>query len=119
MHIDLDTAPGAAQARHGGSDAPVVGLLAVGQVAGVVTRAALAAVALEIRVGEVGADLLGGGPEVIEAILLVGEDVARGDEDGVGGDALAAVGEPEGVVQGEGRVGVLPAVEVPVGLLFC
>lgn len=115
MHIDLNAAPCAPQARNR-LDTPVVRLLAVGEVAGVVPGAAGAAVAQKVRVGEVCADLLGGGPEVVEGVLLVGEDVAGGDQDGVGVDALAAVGQPEGVVEGEGRVGVRPPVEVPVGL---
>jgi hypothetical protein len=116
MHINLNTTPCAAQASNGGSHAPVIRLLAVGQVAGVVTGAALAAVALEVWVGEVGADLLGGGPEVIQRVGLVGQDVACGNQDRVGVHALTAIREPEGVVQGEGGVRVCPAVEVPVGL---
>lgn len=114
----MDAAPGASQACNGPGLAPVVRLRAVGQVAGVVSRAALATVAQQVRVGEVGADLLRGGPEVVEGLCLVGEDVTRRDEDGVCGNALAAMGQPEGVVQGEGRVWVGPAVEVPVGLIY-
>lgn len=115
VHVDLDAAPGAAESSDGGG-APVVGLEAVGQVAGVIAGAVLAAVAAQRGVGEVGADLLGGGPEVVVGVGLVGQDVAGGDEDGVGADALAGVGHPEGVVQGQGGLVVGPAVEVPVGL---
>jgi len=97
---------------------PVVGAVlgAVDEVAGVVAGAVGTAVAEEVGGGEVGADLLGGGPEVIDIVLLVGQNGAVGDEDAVGGDTLAGVGHVEGVVEGERGLGVLEAVEVPVGV---
>lgn len=70
-------------------------MVPVGQVAGVVTCAVVAAVSEQRGVGEVRADLLGRGPEVVERVLLVREDVARWNEDVVCVDTLAAVGEPE------------------------
>jgi hypothetical protein len=48
--------------------------------------------------------------------LLVGEDVAGGDQDVVCAYALAGVGHPEGVVEGESGLVVGEAVEVPVCL---
>ena len=80
-HIDLDPRPGTPESCHGAFLPPVVRpvRLAVGQVAGVVAGAVVAAVAVESWVREVGADLLGCGPEVVEGVLLVGEHVAGGD----------------------------------------
>jgi hypothetical protein len=115
--VDLDAGPLAGESGDGGG-APVVGpvLGAVDDVAGVVAGAVGAAVADEVGRGEVGADLLGGGPEVVDVVLLVGQDGAVGDQDAVGGDALARVGHVQGVVEGERGVGVLETVEVPVGV---
>ena len=48
--------------------------------------------------------------------MLVGEDVAGGDQDVVCAYALAGVRHPEGVVEGEGGLVVGEAVEVPVCL---
>lgn len=117
--IDLDAAPRAAQARHRARLPPIVGLLAVRQETGVVAGAVRAAVAQQRRVREVGAELLGRGPEIVHGLRRVGEDVAGWDEDRVGADALAAVGEPEGVIESEGRLVIGEAVEVPVCLDMC
>jgi hypothetical protein len=87
--------------------------LAVRQVAGVVAGAVCAAVAEEGGVGEVCADLLGGAPEIVGGLGLVGEDVACRNEDGIGVDALASVGQPEGVVEGECRFVVCKAILLP------
>jgi hypothetical protein len=54
-------------------------LVAIGQVAGIIAGAVLAAVTEKVGVGEVGADLFGSGPEIVEGLGLVGEDVAGGD----------------------------------------
>ena len=104
----MDSRPSTSKPRDGPFLAPVVGPVgfAVGQIAGVVAGAVEAAVAVQRWVREVGADLLGRGPEVVERVLLIGEDVAGGDQDVVCADALAAVGEPEGVVERQGRLGV-------------
>ena len=48
--------------------------------------------------------------------MLVGKDVAGGDQDVVCVDALPGVGEPEGVVEGGRGLSVGEAVEVPVRL---
>lgn len=78
--VDLDAGPVAGEGGDGGG-APVVGsvLGAVDDVAGVVAGAVGAAVAEEVGGGEVGADLLGGGPEVVDVVELVGQDGAVGD----------------------------------------
>jgi hypothetical protein len=59
--VDLDSGPGAAEARDGALFAPVEGavLVAVREVAGVVAGAVEAAVSQEIGIGEVCADLFG------------------------------------------------------------
>jgi hypothetical protein len=117
-HVDLDTGPVTAKSSHGTLLAPVVRplLVAVGEVAGIVAGAVEAAVPEQIWVREVGADLLGRGPEIVERVLLVGEDVAGGDQDVVCAYALAGVRHPEGVIEGEGGLVVGEAVEVPVCL---
>lgn len=117
--IELDAGPRAAEASDGGLLlAPVVGaLFARGEVAVVVAGAVEAAVSEEVGRAEVGADLLGGAPEVVDGAALVGEDVACGDEDVVYVDARAAVWEPQGVVLCGGGFIVGEAVEVPVCLL--
>jgi len=115
--VDLDARPRASE-RGDRSSVPVVRAVlgTVGDVAGIVASAVGAAVAESLGRGEVGADLLGRGPEVVDAVLLVGQDGAVRDENAVGADALAAVGQVQGVVQGERGVGVLETVEVPVGV---
>jgi len=62
--------------------------------------------------------LLGGAPEIVHGVLLVGQNGAVRDENAVGADALAGVGEMERVVEREGCGIVLEGVEVPVGLLM-
>ena len=101
-----------------GGGAPVVGAVlgAVDEIAGVVAGAVGAAVAEEVGGGEVGADLLGRRPEVVDVVLLVGQDGAIGDEDTVGGDTLARVRQVKSVVVDGGIGGVGEAVKVPVSL---
>lgn len=117
VDVDLDAGP---LGREGGdgSGAPVVGAVlgAVNDVAGVVAGAVGAAVAEEVGRGEVCADLLGRGPEVVDAVLLVGQNGAVGDQDSVCGNALAGVGHVQGVIEGQWGLGVLEAVKVPVGV---
>ena len=74
IDIELDTGPRTPQSRNGALLAPIKGSFrfAVDKVGGVVAGAVEAAVAEKIRVGEVGADLLGRGPEVVEGVFLVG-----------------------------------------------
>ncbi len=68
-----------------------------------VAGAVQAAVVLELGAGDVRAELLGAAPEVVDGVLFVGEDIARGDEDVVDADAGAAVRHVEGVVVREVR----------------
>lgn len=79
-----------------------------------VSRAVETAVAVGLGLAQVGAELLGRGPEVVDGAGLVGEDVAGGDEDVVHADALPAVGQVEGVVQRVVGLVVAEAVQVPV-----
>lgn len=117
-NINVDTRPLARETGDGARSPPVVRavLCAVHDVAVVVAGAVGAAVAEQLRGGVVGAELLRGGPEVVDGVLLVGEDDAVWDEDSVDADALAGVGEGEGVVEGGAGVWVGEAVEVPVGV---
>lgn len=116
IHVYLDAAPCAPQSSHGAALAPIVRLFAVRQVASIIASTPLAAITEQIWVGKVGTDLLGRGPEVVDGPGKVSRDVTRGDEDSVGGHALATIGQPERVVQGQGGVWVGPPVEVPVCL---
>jgi len=89
-------------------------LLAVDEIARVVAGAVGAAVAEQVGVGKVGANLLGAAPKVVEPVLFVGQNGAVGDEDAVGPDALAGKGQAQRVVErGAGR-GIGKRVEVPV-----
>ncbi|CAL3973501.1 unnamed protein product [Diplocarpon coronariae] len=100
VHVQPDAAPGRGERGYWGLG-PAVGEGRGGpggQEAGVVASTVGAAVAEEGRVGKVGANLFGRRPEVVEAVLGVGEDVAGGDEDRIGGYALAAKGEVAGGV---------------------
>lgn len=114
----MDAGEGGGEGGDGALCAPVVGpvLGAVDEVGSVVAGAVCAAVAVGFGLVEVAADLLRGGPEVVDGAGLVGEDGAVGDQDAVGADALAGVGEVQAVVEGGWGVGVLETVEVPVGV---
>lgn len=72
MYVDLDAGPGRAKTGNGCANAPVEWLFAVGEIAGVVAGAVEAAVAEQVWVGEVGAELFGGAKEVIDRAGLVG-----------------------------------------------
>lgn len=115
--IDLDTGPCGTEASNRGF-APRVGgcCVAVDKIGGIVAGTVVATITKEIRVTEVSADLLGGAPEVIERLRLVGNNVTCGDENVVGADSLTGVGEVERVVQCSGCFVVGEAVEVPVCL---
>ena len=91
-------------------------LSAVDKVAVVVASAIEAAVAGKLRCSEVGTNLLGGGPEVVDRVLLVGKDSAIRDEDVVDTNTLARVRQVEGVVQSSRRIRVSETIQVPVGL---
>lgn len=114
----MDTRPSTAETRNGSFGfAPGGGAGACGEVAVIVAGAVEAAVSEEFGRAEVGADLLGGTPEVVDGVAVVGEDVSGGDEDVVYADAGAAVWEPQGVVLCGGGFVVGEAVEVPVCLV--
>ena len=55
-------------------------------------------VPIQIGIREVSTNLLGLAPEIIQAILLIGEDVACRNEDFISSNALASIWEMEGVV---------------------
>ena len=118
-HIDLDPREVARDGRNWTLGAPIVRpvLGAVDQPSVIVADAAETAVVLDLGGRVVCAELLGARPEVIDGVLLVGKDGAVGDEDVVYADALARVGEVEGVVVGGGGVRVGEGVEVPVDLV--
>ncbi|KAI6776511.1 hypothetical protein HG530_000456 [Fusarium avenaceum] len=74
------------------------------------------AVTLQILVVLLVANHLGLAPEIVDGSLLVGNDVASGNENVVGGNTLTTVGHVERVVgDGVGLV-VGKAVKVPVGV---
>ena len=89
--VDLDAGEVAAERGDGALGAPVVGpvLGAVDQPGVVVAGAVEAAVAHDFGRGEVRAELLGGGPEVVDRVPVVGQDGAVRDEDVIDADALA------------------------------
>ena len=122
INIELDAGPGAAKTGDGwcAGVAPIIWShsLAVGDVASVVSSAALTAVAVEGVTGrrEVGTDLLGRRPEVVARAGLVGQDVTSGDQDAVRADTGASIGHPQGVVLDRVGLGVGEAIQIPVGL---
>ena len=119
IDINLDAGPLARKRCDGARVVPVVRavLSAVDKVAVVVASAVEATVAGKLRCSEVGANLLRGGPEVVDRVLLVGKDSAIRDEDVIDTDTLARVRQVEGVVQCSRRIRVGETIQVPVGLL--
>jgi hypothetical protein len=73
--------------------APIVGsvLLSVDEPAGVVTNTSATTATDKIGRSQVGTKLLGGGPEIEDATLLVGQNSTIGDENTVDGDTLTRV----------------------------
>ena len=118
VDIELDTRPRAGKGSNRAGLAPVEGtvLVTVDRVTGVVTSAVVTAVAEELRRCQVSANLLGSRPEVIDGVLLVGQDGAIGNEDVVNTDTLARVGHVQSVVKSKRGVRVGEAVQVPVGV---
>lgn len=118
VDINLDTRPRAEKRGNRTRFAPVEGtiLVTVDGVAVVVAGAVVAAVTEEFGRSQVGANLLGSGPEVVDGVLLIWEDGAVRNEDVVNTDALTRVGHIQGVVQSQGSVGVLEAIQIPVGV---
>ena len=119
VDVELDAGPLAGERSDGARVAPVQGLsrAAVDDVAVVVASAVEAAVSKELGRGVVGADVLGCGPEVVDGVLLVGQNGAVGNEDVVDTDTLARVGDVESVVESSQVIGVGETVQVPVGLV--
>jgi len=91
--VNLDAAEVAAQRRDRTPLAPIVVAsgVAIDEEASIVASASGAAIAKEIGRGEVGANLLGSAAEVVDAVWLVGEDVARGNEIAIASDTLATI----------------------------
>jgi hypothetical protein len=116
--VEFDAGPLARQSCNGSSVVPIVGTVlgAVHNPAGVIASAVESAVAERLWCSEVGTDLLWRRPEVVDRVLLVGQDSAIGDEDVVDANTLAGVWQMEGVVHGRGSIGIGEAVQVPVGL---
>jgi hypothetical protein len=81
-----------------------------------ITSAVVSAVAKEVRVGEVGTNLFGCGPEIIQALRLVGKNVTSRDEDVVGVDTLPSIWHPKRMVQCKRCFCVGKAIKVPVCL---
>lgn len=75
-------------------------------------------VSIQIGVCEVSTNLLGLAPEIVQAVLLIGQYVSSRDEDGISSDALATVWEVKSVVQSSGSFIVGEAVEIPVHLKY-
>lgn len=69
---------------------------------------------MNLLVPKRGTNLLRLAPEVINRTLLVGQDLARGNENVVNTDTLTAVRKPQRVIKGRGRLVVGKAVEIPV-----
>jgi hypothetical protein len=112
VDVELDAGPRARQGSNWSRRAPIEGavLVTVDDVAGIVARAVRSTVAVRLGRGKVGANLLGRGPEIIDRVLQVGKDGAIRDEDTVGSNALARVGQVEGVVEGKRRSRVCETV---------
>lgn len=116
--VDLDTR----ERTRDGSDrsrlAPIVGsiLISVNQPAGIVTNASTATTADKVRRSQVGADLLGRGPEIEYATLLVGQDGTIGDENAIDSDTLTGIRQVYGVVVDSRVVRILETVKIPVYL---
>lgn len=81
-----------------------------------VSSAVVTAVAVCLWCAEVGADLLGRTPEIVDGAGLIGEDVTCRNKNGVCVNALAGVWQPERVVQCEVCLVVGKAVQIPVCL---
>ena len=75
-------------------------------------------VPIQIGIREVSTNLLGLAPEIVQAVLFIGEDVSSRDEDGISSDALATIWEVKGVVQSSGSFVVCEAIEIPVNLKY-
>ena len=72
VDVELNTTPRASQSSHGALVTPVVGSLAVVDVRSIITGAVVSAVPDNGRVAEVGAELRGGCPEIVDRAGLVG-----------------------------------------------
>ena len=116
VDVELDTRPRAGQRSNGTRFTPVERaiLITVDSVAVVVTGAVVTAVAEELRRCEVGADLLGSRPEVVDGVLLVGQNSAIRNENVVNTDTLAGIRHIQGVVQSSKCGRVNKGVQVPV-----
>lgn len=118
VDVELDAGPRARQGGNRSRHAPIEGaiLVTVDNVAGVVACAIGSAVAIQLRCGEVGTNLLRRGPEVVDRVLQVGKDGAVRDKDTVCSNALARIRQGEGVVQSERRLRIRETIKIPVGL---
>lgn len=118
VDIELDAGEVAPKRGNWTTSAPIIGtiLVAIDKPAVVVACAVEPAVALELRCSEVGAELLGRGPEIIDGILLVWQDGAVRNENVVDTNALARVWQMERMVVNCRCVGVGKGIEIPVGL---
>lgn len=85
-------------------------LLSVDKIAGIVARAISAAVAQQRRIREVRADLFRAGPEVVQAVFLIGQYSSVGDKDAVSTDTLARVWQVQGVVESKRCLRVLETI---------
>ena len=116
--IDLDTGERTGDSSNRSRFTPVVGsvLLSVDEPAGIVANTSATTATNKIGRSQVGTELLGRGPEVEDATLLVGQDSTVGNENAVDGDTLTRVRQVHGVVVYRSVFGVLEAVKVPVNL---
>lgn len=98
--------------------APVVRAVlgAVDEPSVVITGAIEAAVVLHLGGRVVCAELLGGRPEVVHRVSLVGEDGTIGNKDVIDTNTLARIGQVKRVVVGSSSVGICETIQVPVGL---
>jgi hypothetical protein len=91
-------------------------LLSIDEPAGVVTNTSATTATNKIGRSQVGTKLLGRGPKIEDATLLVGQNGTIGDENTVNSDTLTRVWQVHGVVVDSGIVRVLETVKVPVNL---
>lgn len=81
-----------------------------------ITSAVVSAIAEKVRVGEVGSNLLRCGPEIVQALWLIGKNVACRNEDIVDIDSLSRIRHPKRVVQCKRSFGICEAIQIPICL---
>ena len=115
-YINLDATVRTRQCRNRSLFSPIIRtkLISIDDIARIVARTVCSAIVNKLGSSEVGTDLLGGRPIVIDRVLLIWENNAVRNQDAVCRDALTGIGEVECVIEGCGCFGVTKAVQIPV-----